>query len=81
MDDSQRANLAILWTLDDDKTPRPVRVRTGLSDANNTEVAGQSLGVGTKIVIGVVDAGSASSDAPSRNPFETPRPSGGDKGG
>jgi HlyD family secretion protein len=81
MDDSQRANLAILWTLDDDKTPRPVRVHTGLSDANNTEVAGQNLGVGTKIVIGVVDAGSASSDAPSRNPFETPRPSGGDKGG
>lgn len=81
MDDNQLANSAILWTLDDDKTPRPVRVHTGLSDANNTEVAGQNLAVGTKIVIGVVDGGSASGDLPSRNPFENPRPSGGDKGG
>lgn len=80
-DDSQHANSAILWTLDKKGMLTPVRVHTGLSDANNTEVAGQNLAVGTKIVIGVVDTGSASSDAPSRNPFETPRPSGGDKGG
>jgi HlyD family secretion protein len=79
--DGQPGNSAILWILDNKGMPAPVRVRAGLSDANNTEVAGQNLGVGTKIVIGVVDAGSASSDAPSRNPFETPHPSGGDKGG
>ncbi|MGZ3461995.1 MAG: efflux RND transporter periplasmic adaptor subunit [Gemmatimonadaceae bacterium] len=79
--DGQQGNSAILWILDNKGMLAPVRVRSGLSDANNTEVAGQNLAVGTKIVIGVVDAGSASSDAPSRNPFETPRPSGGDKGG
>ena len=79
--DGQQGNPAILWILDNKGMPAPVRVRAGLSDANTTEVAGQNLGVGTKIVIGVLDAGSASSDAPSRNPFETPRPSGGDKGG
>jgi HlyD family secretion protein len=79
--DGQQGNPAILWILDNKGMLAPVRVRAGLSDANYTEVAGQNLGVGTKIVIGVVDAGSASSDAPSRNPFESPRPSGGDKGG
>jgi HlyD family secretion protein len=79
--DSQQGNPAILWILDNKGMLAPVRVRAGLSDANYTEVAGQNLGVGTKIVIGVLDAGSAPSDAPSRNPFETPRPSGGDKGG
>lgn len=78
--DGQTSNSAILWTLDHDKTPRPVRVHTGLSDANNTEVTGQSLTVGTKIVIGVMDAGSASSSDAS-NPFQSPRPSGRPQGG
>jgi HlyD family secretion protein len=71
----------VLWTLDDHGL-RPIRVRTGLSDETHTEVVGQNLAVGTKIVTGVVDAGNPmSSDAPSRNPFQSPRPSGGDKGG
>ena len=80
-DDGQRPNSAILWTLDKMGMLKPVRVHTGLSDETQTEVAGQNLAVGTKIVIGVMDAGSASGNAPSRNPFESPRPSGGDKGG
>jgi HlyD family secretion protein len=76
------ADSAILWTLDGRGKLNPVRVHTGLSDENHTEVAGQNLAAGTKIVIGVVDPGSAtSSDAPSKNPFQSPRPSGGDKGG
>jgi len=56
-------------------------VHTGLSDETHTEVAGKNLTVGMKIVIGVVDGGAVSSDAPSKNPFQNPRPSGGDKGG
>lgn len=79
--DSDRASSAILWTLDKHGLT-PVRVHRGLSDETHSEVAGQNLAVGTKIVIGVVEAGSAtSSDAPSKNPFQSPRPSGGDKGG
>ena len=78
----QDASSAMLWTLDGMGKLNPVRVHTGLSDENHTEVAGQNLAVGTKIVIGVADPGSAtSSDAPSKNPFQSPRPSGGDKGG
>ena len=79
--DGQHANSAILWTLDNRGKLAAVRVRTGLSDETETEVAGPDLTAGTKIVIGVVDAGTASGDAPSKNPFESPRPSGGDKGG
>ena len=77
-------NSAILWTLDRNGTPHPVRVHTGLSDEAHTEIAGANLAVGTKIVTGVFDAGlPMSSDAPSKSPFENPRPSGGggDKGG
>lgn len=79
-DDGQHSNSAILWTLDNKGTLKPVRVHTGLSDANNTEVAGQNLAVGTKIVIGVMDAGSATSSGAS-NPFQSPRPSGRPQGG
>jgi HlyD family secretion protein len=79
--DGQSAGSAILWTFDNRGMLKPLRVHTGLSDETDTEVAGQSLAVGTRIVIGVVDGSSASNDAPSKNPFESPRPSGGDKGG
>ncbi|MFL5483610.1 MAG: efflux RND transporter periplasmic adaptor subunit [Gemmatimonadaceae bacterium] len=74
-------NSAILWTLDKNGMPKPLRVHTGLSDETHTEVAGQNLTAGTRIVIGVMDAGATSGDAPSKNPFQEPRPSGGDKGG
>lgn len=79
IDNNQRENSAILWTLDKRGMLKPVRVHTGLSDANNTEVAGQSLAVGTKIVIGVMDANATSGDA--SNPFQSPRPKGRPQGG
>jgi HlyD family secretion protein len=76
------ANSGLLWTIDRLGTPRPVRVHTGLSDETHTEVAGENLAVGMTVVTGVVDAGNPmSNDASSKNPFQSPRPSGGDKGG
>jgi HlyD family secretion protein len=76
------ANSGLLWTIDRLGTPRPVRVHTGLSDETHTEVTGQNLAVGMTVVTGVVDAGNPmSNDASSKNPFQSPRPSGGDKGG
>jgi HlyD family secretion protein len=78
--DSQQAGSAILWTLENQGRLAPVRVHTGLSDANNTEVEAQNLTAGTKIVIGIMDAGSATSDGTS-NPFQSPRPSGRPQGG
>jgi hypothetical protein len=59
-----------------------VRVHTGLSDETHTEVDGSGLTAGTTVVTGVLDGGNVmSDDAPSKNPFQSPRPSGGDKGG
>jgi HlyD family secretion protein len=79
--DGDRASSAILWTLHSHGLT-PVRVHTGLSDETHTEVDGPRLTVGTTIVTGVLDAGNPiSGDASSKNPFQSPRPSGGDKGG
>jgi HlyD family secretion protein len=77
--DGQEPGSAILWTLDS-KGLNPVRVHTGLSDETHTEVSGKNLKPGTKIVIGVADPRSLD-DGTSKNPFQNPRPSGGDKGG
>ena len=73
--DDQRAGSAILWTLDDKGMLEPVRVRTGLSDGRNTAVEGAKLAEGTKVVIGVLDAGgtTSSDESSSRNPFQSPR--------
>jgi len=75
-------NAGILWTLDRNGKLDPVQVQVGLSDETHTEVTAPNLTAGTKVVIGVVDAGNASNDG-SKSPFENPRPSGGgeDKGG
>jgi len=79
LSDAQEPGSAILWTLDS-KGLNPVRVHTGLSDETHTEVSGQNLKPGAKIVIGVGD-GRSVDDGTSKNPFQNPRPSGGDKGG
>jgi len=79
--DSDRATSAILWIINNG-TLRPVRVHTGLSDETHTQVDGPGLTVGTAVVTAVLDAANRiSDDAPSKNPFQSPRPSGGDKGG
>jgi HlyD family secretion protein len=80
LSDAQEPGSAILWTLDAAGKLNPVRVHTGLSDETHTEVSGQNLKPGTKIVIGVADPRSLD-DGTSRNPFQNRRPSGGDKGG
>jgi HlyD family secretion protein len=80
--DDERASSAILWTLDNKGMLAPVRVHTGRSDETHTQVDGPGLTVGTAVVTGVLDAANRiSDDAPSKNPFQSPRPSGGDKGG
>jgi HlyD family secretion protein len=80
LSDAQEPGSAILWTLDAAGKLNPVRVHTGLSDETHTEVSGQNLKPGTKIVIGVADPRSLD-DGTSKNPFQNRRPSGGDKGG
>jgi HlyD family secretion protein len=69
----------VLWTIDSKGALKPIRVHAGLSDETHTQVEGRDLAAGLKIVIGVAEPGSTAE--PTRNPFESPRPSGGDKGG
>jgi HlyD family secretion protein len=54
---------AVLWTLDQNGRPAPVRVRTGLTDGQVTEITGQNVKEGMKIVAAVTNekAGGASS--------------------
>jgi HlyD family secretion protein len=70
--DARDPRAALLWALDDNGTLAPLRVRTGLTDGRYTQVEGAALAAGTKVVLGVLDPGSAG-DA-SGNPFESPRP-------
>lgn len=65
----------VVWTIDARGALAPLRVRAGLSDDGNTEVAGEKLAEGTRVVIGVLDAGSAGSGDGSepKNPFQSPR--------
>ncbi|HEX8848244.1 MAG TPA: efflux RND transporter periplasmic adaptor subunit [Gemmatimonadaceae bacterium] len=74
------ASSAIIWTLDANGAPAPVRVRTGLSDGRVTQVEGINLVAGAQVVIGVLDPGS-SDPAASKNPFQAPPGGGSDKGG
>lgn len=75
---AQRSGFAMLWTLDAKGTLEPVRVHAGLSDGTNTEVEGRNLTEGTKVVVGVNDAGtsaaaSAGAQAGAANPFQPQR--------
>lgn len=73
-----------LWTVDAKGTLTPVRVRTGLSDGQRTQVQGQGIEAGMKVVVGTT-TGAASAAAPttaSTNPLQPqqqqrgPRPPG-----
>ena len=57
---------------------RPIRVRIGLSDGANTEVEGENLSNGMKIVVGLDTNGNTSSTQ-TKNPFvpQIPRRGGG----
>ena len=59
-------NTAVLWTLDANGKPTPVRVHTGLTDGQLTEITGPTLKEGMKIIAAVTNekAGGAS------NPFQ-----------
>ncbi len=66
----------VVWVADG-RLVRPVFVRLGLSDDVMTEVAGEGLTEGTKLVTGLEEVTSASA---STNPF-LPKPPNGGKGG
>jgi HlyD family secretion protein len=77
---ARAANATTLWYVDPAGKLGTVRVRTGLSDGQRTEVRGDGLTEGMRIIVGVTQGGDAAGAAAS--PFQTqtrtgpPRPGG-----
>ena len=72
----------MLWTLDAAGKVKPVRVRTGLSDGQKTEVQGTALAEGTQVIVSV--SGETTTATPTAaaaaNPFQPQRAPGGGRG-
>ncbi|HEX7706533.1 MAG TPA: efflux RND transporter periplasmic adaptor subunit [Thermoanaerobaculia bacterium] len=59
-----------IWTVADDGTLTPVRVRIGINDGSRTEITAQELKEGTRVVTGFETAQSqAAQQAPASSPF------------
>jgi len=67
----------MLWVAEGEYV-RPIRVRSGLSDGANTEVEGENLSNGMKIVVGL-DTNNNKDSVQTTNPFvpQIPRRGGG----
>jgi HlyD family secretion protein len=50
-----------VWVLDETGKPRPVQVRTGLSDGTHSELVSGELAQGAQVIIGTAEAGKARS--------------------
>jgi HlyD family secretion protein len=61
------SDVAVLWTLDANGKPTPVRVHTGLTDGQLTEISGPNLKAGMKIIAAVTNEHGGSGTA---NPFQ-----------
>jgi len=74
------ASMALLWVPGVNGTLKPIRVHTGLSDGQNTEVTGNGLTEGMEVItnLGTAATGNASAPAGS-SPFQQQR--GGFRGG
>jgi HlyD family secretion protein len=68
----ERASRAMLWYIDADGTVNAVRVQTGLTDGQYTEVRGDGLDAGLQVIAGVTSGDAASAAAP--NPFQSTQP-------
>jgi len=66
-------NVAVLWTLDANGKPAPVRVHTGLTDGQLTEISGPTVKAGMKIIAAVTNEKSNAAS----NPFQAQQQQGG----
>jgi HlyD family secretion protein len=65
-----------LWTLDAKKKLKPIRVRTGLSDGQRTQITSDSVTVGMQVIIGSTSGAAASTATATNNPLAPQRPGG-----
>ena len=64
--------MAQLWYVDATGKPAVMRVRTGLSDGQNTEVIGQNVKEGMQVIIGT-NATTATTTPATTSPFQQQR--------
>jgi HlyD family secretion protein len=58
----------VLW-VEDGEFVKPIKVRLGVTDGLVTEVYGEGLSEGTKVITGELQPGQANTDEQARNPF------------
>jgi HlyD family secretion protein len=63
------ANAAVLWAVGEDGNPKPVRVQTGLTDGQSTEVRGEGLRDGMQVIVGQSTAGAQGAASAASSPF------------
>jgi HlyD family secretion protein len=70
---------SMLWYVGDDGQLATVRVRTGLSDGQRTEVRGERLTEGMQVIVGLLQSPEEQRGAPVSGPFQGPAPQGGNR--
>jgi HlyD family secretion protein len=77
-----RSGMAQIWTLDADGKPVPMRVRTGITDGQRTEISGADVRDGLQVIIGTItaDQAAAARSTTSANPFQPATPNRGPGG-
>jgi HlyD family secretion protein len=60
---------SVLWLIDDDGTPSMVRVQTGLTDGQFTEVRGMAVSENMQVIAGTMSSAAGAEAAP--NPFQS----------
>jgi HlyD family secretion protein len=64
------AQRGMLWVLGADGVPAVVRVRTGLTDGQYTEISGPEVQEGMQVIAGVTGASAGAAQSASPNPFQ-----------
>ena len=66
-------SFAQLWYVDSAGKPAVTRVRTGLSDGQNTQITGQNVHEGMQVIVGTVTTAAAPTTGATTSPFQQQR--------
>jgi HlyD family secretion protein len=67
---------AMLWTLGDDGQVGRIRVRTGLTDGQRTQIEGEGVREGLQVIVGVTQSAQATGTSPFQSPMQPGQPRG-----
>jgi HlyD family secretion protein len=72
----RQADGAMLWTLDADGRVGRIRVRTGLTDGQLTQIEGDGVREGLQVIVGVTQSAQATGSSPFQSPMQPNQPRG-----